>query len=297
MKRFVCAALAVMILLCASLCAFATTIYTYDDLAVELSEENGGFSVVSSVSSDTSLTIPETLGGIPVIALSEHALMKSTSIQTLTLQEPLSVIGEYACLNCTALLSVNLPLSLTTIGEAAFSGCEALTIVNLGDTSVTRVEAYTFMNTRIESITIPDSCTEICDNAFLNCTSLRTVTIPPSVVEIGESAFDGCEGVTIRCKSGTCAAEHAADHGVACEYISFLKTFLNGDADGDGEVSIMDATRIQRLLAELSCDDPEDVSIRGDVDGNGIDILDATAIRRFLAELGNPYDINTIIQL
>ena len=60
---------------------------------------------------------------------------------------------------------------------------------------------------------------------------------------------------------------------------------LYGDTDGDGEVSILDATAIQRHLAELTKLDEQAIA-RGRVLGTDeLSILDATAIQRYLAQL------------
>ena len=64
-----------------------------------------------------------------------------------------------------------------------------------------------------------------------------------------------------------------------------VSSALLGDADGDGEVSILDATRIQRYLAGFSVRIDEKAA---DLNGDGIDILDATFIQRFLAGLSCP---------
>ena len=56
-----------------------------------------------------------------------------------------------------------------------------------------------------------------------------------------------------------------------------------GDADGDGKVTIIDATKIQRLLAGLITDGDGMMALRGDSDGSGLDIMDATRIQRRLA--------------
>ena len=64
---------------------------------------------------------------------------------------------------------------------------------------------------------------------------------------------------------------------------------LLGDVDGDGAVTINDATRIQRALAELPI--PLEIDDRlADADGDGIvSVLDATDIQRWLADLpANP---------
>ena len=56
-----------------------------------------------------------------------------------------------------------------------------------------------------------------------------------------------------------------------------------GDADNDGKISILDATRIQRTLAALYKDEDHMTELLGDVNNNGLDILDATRIQRYLA--------------
>lgn len=57
-----------------------------------------------------------------------------------------------------------------------------------------------------------------------------------------------------------------------------------GDVDGDGEVTITDATMIQRRGIELEEFD-EDQELLGDVNGDGrISILDVTCIQKYLAE-------------
>ena len=68
-----------------------------------------------------------------------------------------------------------------------------------------------------------------------------------------------------------------------------------GDADGDGVVTILDATVIQRYLASFVVPNPAIVEERGDITQDGIDILDATWIQRWLAEMTIPYPIGKTI--
>ncbi len=74
-------------------------------------------------------------------------------------------------------------------------------------------------------------------------------------------------------------------------------SYMVGDADGDGAITIMDATAIQRLLAGFIEDSDSMIALRGDSDGNGLDIMDATAIQRYLAELTVSVPIGTIVEL
>ena len=70
---------------------------------------------------------------------------------------------------------------------------------------------------------------------------------------------------------------------------------LLGDADGDSDVTIIDATVIQRVLAELSVDSYNEAA--ADTDGDGdVTIIDATFIQRFLAGLPCPAGIGEEIR-
>ena len=60
-----------------------------------------------------------------------------------------------------------------------------------------------------------------------------------------------------------------------------------GDVDGDGEVTVIDATYIQRKLADLPVDGYVDAA--ADTDGDGeVTVLDATFIQRYIAGLSAP---------
>ena len=71
---------------------------------------------------------------------------------------------------------------------------------------------------------------------------------------------------------------------------------LLGDVDDDGEVSILDATCIQRKLAGLSVTKYAEAAADSDGDGE-VSILDATAIQRHLAGLSSNENIGKYISL
>lgn len=67
-------------------------------------------------------------------------------------------------------------------------------------------------------------------------------------------------------------------------------TALYGDVDGDGQVTIMDTTMIQKHYVGLDTIPSSKISI-ADVDSNGeITVVDATEIQKYLAGI-NTYDI------
>ena len=75
-----------------------------------------------------------------------------------------------------------------------------------------------------------------------------------------------------------------------------VRSRRRGDADGDAEVTILDATHIQRYLVGLDDDPHGIIEILGDADMDGeLSILDATAIQRFLAGFENTTKINKLV--
>lgn len=76
--------------------------------------------------------------------------------------------------------------------------------------------------------------------------------------------------------------------------VSFIveNTALLGDADGDGEVTSVDVTYLQRHCAKVAVNIDEDTLMNADVDGNGLlEITDATYMQRHLAKISTPYPI------
>ena len=101
------------------------------------------------------------------------------------------------------------------------------------------------------------------------------------------------EPVSMTTVSGGDTADKPSGGEIALNYIVVEGTRsgvrLRGDADMDGEVTVLDATRVQRVLAELETAIDLDAA---DITGDGLDILDATRIQRFVADFDDGYHIN-----
>ena len=70
-------------------------------------------------------------------------------------------------------------------------------------------------------------------------------------------------------------------------------SYIRGDADSDGTITISDVTFIQRELAHLPVSGFNGKA--ADVDGNGLSISDATWIQRYLARIDNPYGVGDTV--
>ncbi len=84
---------------------------------------------------------------------------------------------------------------------------------------VIKIGENAFSNTKVKSVTLPSSCTEIDWFAFYGCYSLNTVYISSNVTSIGYGAFDSCsKSLTIYCEKESFAQKYAQSFGISYSY-------------------------------------------------------------------------------
>ena len=83
-----------------------------------------------------------------------------------------------------------------TIGGYRGLSREVVIPDTIADKPVTIIADDAFKDTSITSVVMPDSITEIGNNAFNNCSSLASVTMPDQLVTIGDAAFNNCTQLT-----------------------------------------------------------------------------------------------------
>jgi hypothetical protein len=136
------------------------------------------------------ITIPDTVDGYTVTAISQYAFKSCSGLTSITIPDSVTTIGIQAFTNCTSLTSITIPDSVTYIDTGTFDECAGLTSVTIGN-SVTSIGIQAFGRcTGLTSINIPDLVTTIGINAFWNCTGLTSINIPDLVTTIGTSAFE-----------------------------------------------------------------------------------------------------------
>lgn len=147
------------------------------------------------------------------VDLSVSMFNSNTYLETVNLSNTLNVIGNYAFKGCTKLKNINIPSSLTVIGDYAFSNSFNVadnveltlpeTLKTIGSFvfadaklkkitilgNITVVPSNAFKTCTAEEIILPDSITEIQDNAFRYTYKLKNMNIPKSLKKIGSYAF------------------------------------------------------------------------------------------------------------
>ena len=176
---------------------------------------------IKYMGSSKNFTVPE---GVETVV--SYCITKSMT--TLNLPSTLKVIEGYALINMSGVNLLNIPASVTTMntfsfhyntklrvaeGSATYKSSDDVLILNKAGTKVIMASrnatTYNIPNTvteigqnafywcnKMTSITIPDSVTVIGAGAFGGCSSLKEITIPQSVTSIGADAFIYCENLT-----------------------------------------------------------------------------------------------------
>ena len=164
--------------------------------------------------------------------------------------------------------SVTVNIGVKTIPVQCFNRCEGL-----------------------QTVYLPSNLESIENLAFGNCSNLYDIFIPSSVTYISDSAFKNTF-VTFHIYYGSYAYQYAKNNNIPYELLDGVKL---GDVDGDGDITITDATAVQRYLAEL--DVLDDIHLyAADANGDGdVDISDATAIQMAVAKIPTGYPIGEVI--
>ena len=176
---------------------------------------------IKYMGSSKNFTVPE-----GVETLDSRCITKSMT--TLNLPSTLKVIEGWSLESMSGVNLLNIPASVTTMytysfhantklrvaeGNATYKSIDDVLILNKAGTKVIMASrnatTYNIPNTvteigqnafywcnKMTSITIPDSVTVIGAGAFGGCSSLKEITIPQSVTSIGADAFLHCGNLT-----------------------------------------------------------------------------------------------------
>ncbi len=163
------------------------------------------------------LVIPETIEGMPVVAINGSRFSKSniesvvfpTSLERIeesafaecsrltsvsfAAEGNLKIIGRYAFQNCP-LTCVSIPASVETIDDYAFKFNSSLTSVSFAaEGKLKKIGSYAFQDCPLTHVVIPSSVQEIAGNAFYDCKILTSVSFAAegNLKKIGSYAFQG----------------------------------------------------------------------------------------------------------
>ncbi len=222
------------------------------------------------------------LSNTKVEYINPYLFKSCASLSSVELPDSAVFIGEAAFAE-SGVESVTIPENVTTLDRAAFANTESLQAVAFSR-GLKSIGESCFENSALNDVVLPEGLESVGASAFRGNSSLETMYIPDSVTQIGAYAlFPMSVQATLEV---TCFKDSYAD--VYCYENFVLKTVsvykIPGDTNLDGVVNINDVTAAQRHCADL-----ELLSTAGRVNADvtrddDVTIDDATRIQRFLAE-------------
>ena len=173
----------------------------------DLSLDNEVFSNAGQNGEGIKLTIGKNVTKIPAYLFYPYSsAIRSPKITSVEFEEGsiCESIRSYAFYECSYITSITIPNSVTSIGEYAFSDCTALASINYRGTLEGWFKLGFGLNSKITlyfngeklsgDVVIPDGITEIPNYTFKN-SNITSITIPNSITTIGERAFYNCQNL------------------------------------------------------------------------------------------------------
>lgn len=171
---------------------------------------NGTITITGYIDSGSSVTIPDTINGLPVTTIAAYAFPEDGSLTNVMIGNGITNIGDCAFCDCTSLSAINVSASnscyssvngilfdrgMTTLIQYPASktgSCYAVPngVIDIGDAAFYHTFALT-------NVTIPRGAKSIGLEAFYDCINLTNLAIPDTITTVGSWAFWSCGFVNI----------------------------------------------------------------------------------------------------
>jgi hypothetical protein len=178
--------LAIAVMVIAVGCATTSGVGSTPERDFQTEVKDGAVAITDYTGNAKMITIPEQIGGLPVISIGEGAFAEN-QLTSVTIGNSVTTIETGAFLK-NQLTNVTIPNSVTVIGDAAFAFNQLTSVII--PNSVTAIGVGAFLGNKLTSVTIGNSVATLGEAAF-NSNQLTSVTLPGSVTTIGKFAFGG----------------------------------------------------------------------------------------------------------
>ena len=180
------------------------------------------------VSTRGAVSIPATLGGLPVRKIGDEAFEGCSGITSVSIPATVEEIGGDAFLKCSSLSSVAIPAATSRIEPNAFNWCDSLASFSVASGNATyrirdgmlyrgssvlvrcppaksgavsvpsgteKIEECAFAGcSRVTSVSLPEGLKTVEWDVFWNCSALASLSLPASL-GVMEDTFSGCSSI------------------------------------------------------------------------------------------------------
>lgn len=201
--------------------------FTYQRIGTTTMAEITGITAGSQIESNTTITVPSSIGGYLITTIGTKAFANGTVQEEIILPNTITHISNLAFYNSKALKTVTIPLNVQTIDTRAFSYCPNLETVNFNTNNLQIISKAMFYNsTSLNNVIIPTSVNTIESMAFSRCTSLERIYIPSNVAVIEDDAFLYSDNVTIYGTTHSPVHYYALEKGIPFVELSSRKDMI-----------------------------------------------------------------------
>lgn len=163
--------------------------------------ENNEVTIKKYIGNDEEVAVPESIDGMPVIAIGDAAFNACDNIRSVTIPDSVVKMGPLVFSKCYSLENVTLGRGVREIGFSPFSFCEKV-IYNeyengyyIGNSENPYLALVSIISKDVEAITIHPDTVVICGSAMEGCHFIRELVFPDSVVSIGSYALSYCSSL------------------------------------------------------------------------------------------------------
>ena len=199
----------------------------------------------------------------------------------------IQAISSYAFAYVSGLTGLNIPASIKNIETNAFYNCKDIKTITISPNnytydnrdnsnaiietqtnrlilacdatvispSVKTIGSYSFTNTNIENLVIPEGVETIEDYAFAEMTSLKSISLPSTLKTIGKNVFEGCtnlEAITVNESNEKFDSRNNSNTIIETETNKIIYACKNSKIDNSIEVigaySFANLTNLNQLI-------------------------------------------------
>ena len=160
--------------------------------------ENEEVTITGYIGIATDLTIPDTINGMPVVAIGINAFENGATLKSITIPDSVVMIDTFAFSGCDVLERITLGRGVKIINDYSFADLENMSYNEyengyyIGNEENPYLAFVCPQYRDVETVTFHPDTTIICGYAFEHCKALQEISFPEGIMSISDCALEYC---------------------------------------------------------------------------------------------------------